>query len=85
MTAVSSVTARQLIPNSDAFMGVITYSKAGATDFLTITTNTPIKTLRFAMCTDDTAGAEDPCTYSSTVITMSAGTLAGRVLFVGNC
>lgn len=96
MTALTSVTARQIIPVADLSMYFMTYSKGGAadtidvkfTDGISTTTNgpaMPIKTLRFVALTDDTAGAVDPCTIATTIITPSAGTGAGRGLVIGNC
>jgi len=97
MTAeCTSVTARMLSPIANASMYVITYSKGGTgdtinvsfTDGISTTTNgpfLPIKTLRFVALTDDTAGAVDPATYATTIITPSAGTGAGKGLVIGNC
>ena len=85
--AMSAITFRQLVPNGDLMMYAVTYSKASATDYWTMTVDSapenPIKTLRFACLTD--TGVEDPCTYSATVITGSAGTGAGYGLIIGNC
>lgn len=96
MTALSSVTARQICPSQNISMYLVTYIKTNATDFITINAIvdstsqneplTPMKTARFAMATDDTAGAVDPITFSSVVkLSMSSGTGAGRMLIVGNC
>jgi hypothetical protein len=96
MTALSSVTVRQLIPNADASMYAVTYSKGAAgdgidvqySDGISTTANgrfLPIKTIRFVIASDDGAGAEDPSTYSGGRITFSAGTGAGKLLVIGNC
>ena len=72
-------------------MYVVTYSKAGASDTIDVSTTTttnldsPIKSVKFACASDDTAGAEDPLTYSDAVITLSANTGAGRALVIGLC
>lgn len=92
--AISSVTARQVCPNSGLSMFVVTYSKAGATDYCTmdVVTNelafSPMKTVRFACASDDTAGASDVVTYATSVVTfVGTGSLtgAGRLLVIGNC
>jgi hypothetical protein len=83
--ALSSITFRNIIPTCSASFYVMTYSKASTNDYFTATIDTPIKTLRFALAQDSTAGAEDPVSFTSTVVTFSAGTAAGRILFIGNC
>ena len=85
MAVVSSVTARQVIPNMNTSMYVVTYNKTGEADYLTTSINSPMRLVKFAMARDDTASAEDPLTYSGAVITFSAGTDEGRVLVVGTC
>jgi len=98
MTAATSVTARQIVPNADLSVDVMTYNKNSATDYLTLsvvvsssTQNeslSRIRTLYFAHSTDDTAGANDPVTYSSATITwVGTGSLTGdgRVLIIGKC
>ena len=72
------------------------YTKGNAADYFTVnsaitaTTSeqliTPIKTIRFACANNGpTAGSEDPLTWSSLVITLSAGTSTGYMLVIGNC
>lgn len=85
MAAVTSVTARQEVPNCTNSVYVITYSKGATGDTLDIATYTPIKTILFAVASDDGAGAEDPLAWSGTTITFSAGTGAGRLLLIGSC
>jgi hypothetical protein len=96
MTAMTAVTFRQIVPNANLSAYVITYSKGGAgdtidvsfTDGISTTANgpfLPIKNLTFVALTDDTAGAPDPATYATTVITPSSGTGAGKGLVIGNC
>jgi len=70
-------------PNIHVKAIVMTYSKASATDYITLT-NYGIRTVLFADCRDDTGGADDPCTLATSVVTLSSGTGAGRALIIGS-
>ena len=94
--ALSAITFRQLSPVADLSMYAMTYSKGATgdtidvkyTDGISTTANgpfLPIKNIRFVLASDDTAGAEDPSTYSGSVITLSAGSGAGKLIVIGNC
>ena len=87
MAACSAVTARQVLPNCNASMYIYTYSKAGATDYLTMNASVtnPVLNIRFASASDDSANADDPLTYSGTRAILSTNTGAGRILLIGNC
>ena len=61
---------------------VVTYSKAGATDYLTLTTY-GIKTVRYATAKITATGADDPCTWATSVVTFTTGTGAGACLVAG--
>ena len=83
VAAVTSVVARpSLIPGLGQNAYVITYSKANVGDTLDVVAY-GIKTIVFAEARDDSAGADDPVTWSGTTISFSAGTGAGRVLVIG--
>lgn len=80
---VTSQVAYDGIPALGLSVYVLTYTKTGATDTLAVTTYTNIKTIVYAKAMVDAAGADDPLTWSSNVITLSTGTGAGRCLVVG--
>jgi len=79
---VSSKVEYVAVPNIHTKTIVMTYSKASATDYITLATYA-IKTVIFAKAVVDLAGADDPCTYADDVITLSTGTGASRALIVG--
>jgi hypothetical protein len=84
MAACTSVTARNVIPNSNVSMQVVTYSKANTGDFLTI--GSPVMVVRHVIANKTSSGAEDPCAVSASLkITFSAGTSAGNALVIGTC
>jgi len=77
-TSVTNVT-----PQLGGTVAVLTYTKVNATDTIEIGGDIPISTIHWAKAIVDTAGADDPLTWSDTTITLSAGTGAGRILIVG--
>ena len=95
MTAVTSVVVNQIIPNANESMYVATYSKSNTGDFITVNAVVsstlrneplfPIKTVKWAVATDDTAGAADPLSWSGLVISLTSGTGAGRMVLIGTC
>lgn len=83
MVAVTSVTSRNVVPQIDMKMVAIAYTKANAADTLDMSTY-GINTVRYVSAKDDTAGADDPCTWSGSTITFSTNTGTGTALVVGS-
>lgn len=81
--AISSVVANNVIPAIGEDVHVLTYTKANAGDTIDLATYTPIKSIKFAKAQIDLAGADDPLTFSGTVVTLSTGTGAGRIIVFG--
>ena len=71
-------------PYMDAKVIVVTYSKAGATDYVT-TSTWGIKTILFATAKITGTGADDPCTWATSVLTLTTGTGASAALIIGTC
>ena len=80
---VSSKVQYHVLPSIDKKVAVFAYTKTNTTDYLTLT-NYGFKTILYAIATDLTAGADDPCTWSGAVLTFSAGTGTGKCLVVGS-
>ena len=77
MAAVTAITEYQLAPGIDKKMIVMSYSKASANDYITVSSY-GIRTILWASAKDDTAGADDVCTWSNAVLTFTGtGTLTG--------
>ena len=96
--AVTSITVRQILPNSGASMYVVTGTKGNVADYFTwnavinaSTSNmaiTPIQNMYFATATNGaTGGAADAAFFSNSTkkVTLTAGTAAGRMILVGTC
>lgn len=82
--AISSLVNYIVEPTIGTIMYVFTYTKVGATDTFDVGTGTAIKSILFAKAQVDLAGADDPITgITGTVVTLSTGTGAGRLLVVG--
>lgn len=83
MTALSSVTKRQLVPNASAGLYVLTYSKANVGDFLTLSGIVPQVVSAKFYFGKTAANVADVMTISSGVISGSAGTGASQMILVG--
>ena len=75
-------------PNIHMKAAIFTYTKAATTDYLTVTSY-GIKTVRWASCrliagTGSTPGLDDPCTWATSVVTMSVGTGTAAALVIGS-
>lgn len=79
MTEVTSITKTRLEVGGD-YCWLYRYTKAGTGDVLTVTTEFGEVDM---VISKTSAGADDPSTQSSEVITLSAGTGAGIAIVFG--
>jgi len=83
----TSQTRYDVSPMLDKKAIVVHYTKAGSTDYLTCSAY-GITTVLWACCkaiagTGGSAGDHDPCTWATSVVTMTATTGTGAALVIG--
>jgi len=78
----TSQTRYDVGPMFDKKMIIVTHTKASATDYITCSAY-GITTVLWAMSKVLATGADDPCTWATSVVTFTTGTGASSVLVVG--
>jgi len=79
---ISATSVTGITPQLGGTVAVLTYTKVNAGDTIEIGGDLPISTIHYITARLDT-GADDPCSWSGTTVTLTAGTGAGRILIVG--